>query len=123
MGYIPTEWVTGDIITAEKLNKAEQGIAGAYSSMYFLVGWDENGNLNKTYKQIDDAMASGIPVILYGENDGGGHLMQFAIETTAGHGTYNVRFADLTAGNYSSVIFSYSTTSEDGYPELEDIEL
>lgn len=27
MSYIPTEWQTGDIITAEKLNKAEQGIA------------------------------------------------------------------------------------------------
>lgn len=26
MAYTPTVWVTGDIITAEKLNKAEQGI-------------------------------------------------------------------------------------------------
>ena len=30
MGYIPTEWQTGDIITAEKLNKAEEGIEAAY---------------------------------------------------------------------------------------------
>lgn len=29
MGYIPTNWVTGDTITAEKLNKAEEGIADA----------------------------------------------------------------------------------------------
>ena len=29
MAYIPTEWQTGDIITAAKLNKAEQGIAAA----------------------------------------------------------------------------------------------
>lgn len=29
MGYIPTEWQTGDIITAAKLNKAEEGIAAA----------------------------------------------------------------------------------------------
>lgn len=29
MTYIPTNWQTGDIITAEKLNKAEQGIAAA----------------------------------------------------------------------------------------------
>ena len=28
MSYIPTEWFTGDVITAEKLNKIEDGIAG-----------------------------------------------------------------------------------------------
>ena len=27
MAYIPTEWETGDVITAEKLNNMEQGIA------------------------------------------------------------------------------------------------
>lgn len=27
MAYTPTEWETGDVITAEKLNKAESGIA------------------------------------------------------------------------------------------------
>lgn len=30
MAYTPTVWQAGDVITAEKLNKAEQGIAGAY---------------------------------------------------------------------------------------------
>ena len=30
MGYIPTEWQTGDVITAAKLNKAEEGIEAAY---------------------------------------------------------------------------------------------
>ncbi len=29
MAYTPTVWETGDVITAEKLNKAEQGIASA----------------------------------------------------------------------------------------------
>lgn len=28
MAYIPTEWETGDVITAEKLNNMEQGIVG-----------------------------------------------------------------------------------------------
>ena len=27
MGYTPTEWVNGDVITAEKLNKLENGVA------------------------------------------------------------------------------------------------
>lgn len=29
MAYTPTEWATGDVITAQKLNKMEQGIADA----------------------------------------------------------------------------------------------
>ena len=29
MAYIPTNWVNGDIVTSEKLNKAEQGIKNA----------------------------------------------------------------------------------------------
>ena len=29
MSYTPTEWATGDTVTAEKLNKIEGGIASA----------------------------------------------------------------------------------------------
>ena len=32
MAYIPTVWETGDVITAEKLNKAEEGIEAASAS-------------------------------------------------------------------------------------------
>lgn len=32
MSYTPTEWQTGDTITAEKLNNMEQGIVGAVAS-------------------------------------------------------------------------------------------
>jgi len=45
MSYTPTVWQTGDTITATKLNKAEQGIAGAtnhavYNFMDFVSGDD-----------------------------------------------------------------------------------
>lgn len=32
MAYVPTEWQTGDVIDAEKLNHAEEGIAAANAS-------------------------------------------------------------------------------------------
>ena len=38
MSYTPTQWQTGDTITAEKLNNMEQGIAGAvfsFNAEYF----------------------------------------------------------------------------------------
>ena len=34
MSYTPTTWANGDTITAEKLNKMEQGIAGADLQLY-----------------------------------------------------------------------------------------
>jgi len=34
MAYEPTVWETGDVITAEKLNKAERGIASASDVIY-----------------------------------------------------------------------------------------
>lgn len=34
MSYTPTTWTNGDTITAEKLNKMEQGIAGAGLQLY-----------------------------------------------------------------------------------------
>lgn len=34
MAYTPTEWATGDVITAQKLNKMEQGIASAGLQLY-----------------------------------------------------------------------------------------
>lgn len=38
MAYTPTEWATGDVITAQKLNKMEQGIAGAGLQLYGPYG-------------------------------------------------------------------------------------
>lgn len=38
MAYTPTEWVTGDVITAVKLNKAEQGIAANSNLVYYAEG-------------------------------------------------------------------------------------
>ena len=32
MSYTPTEWATGDIVTAEKLNNMESGISAASAS-------------------------------------------------------------------------------------------
>ena len=42
MSYTPTTWVTGDTITATKLNKMEQGIADAGGGYDFVITgeWD-----------------------------------------------------------------------------------
>lgn len=67
MGYIPTEWQTGDIITAEKLNKAEEGIAAAGSFVVTITGYDEetyDAILSATWQEVFDALSAGKMVLL-----------------------------------------------------------
>ena len=71
MSYEPTNWQKGDIITAEKLNKIENGVVSASSSggsgvfeIYFEVYWDEDANAdvvtcNKTLDEISAAKTAG----------------------------------------------------------------
>ena len=64
MAYTPTQWGTGDTITASALNKIEQGVADAGGAL--IVDWP-GGNadpLSKTVQEIYDAFSSGIPVYL-----------------------------------------------------------
>lgn len=62
MSYTPTEWATGDVITAEKLNKMEQGIAGIAG--IFWVTWDNtNSRSVQTAAEVYAAVEQGATVI------------------------------------------------------------
>lgn len=66
MSYTPTEWETGDVVTAEKLNKLEQGVANSGGSG-LIVGTTFSDNVltfDKTYKQIHDALLDGTSVVV-----------------------------------------------------------
>lgn len=71
MSYTPTNWVNGDIITAEKLNKMEQGIAA--NTMVVTANTDPNtritGPFDATWQQIYDALKAGVSVVCYVEFD------------------------------------------------------
>lgn len=74
MSYTPTEWSTGDVITAEKLNNIEQGIV---SHDVFVVTSINDDSLNafvldKTYAEILTAIKSGNNVLIkliWGDNN------------------------------------------------------
>ena len=59
MSYTPTTWNTGDTITASAMNKIENGIANAGGGGEVIT--DTSGTLNKTYAEIFNLMASGMP--------------------------------------------------------------
>ena len=72
MSYSPTVWQKGDVISATKLNKIEQGISNIYSkptnALVLNISCDVStgawGNLDQTLRTIYTAVLSGKKVIV-----------------------------------------------------------
>ena len=65
MAYTPTNWTTGDTITATKLNKLENGVANAGSALICTCNNSGSGSvLDKTVQEIYDALENGTPVYI-----------------------------------------------------------
>jgi hypothetical protein len=66
MSYTPTEWQTGDTITAEKLNNMEQGIENASKSFIVTLtptAQDFSGTMDKTVAEINAAYEAGKDIL------------------------------------------------------------
>ena len=67
MSYTPTQWSTGDTITASSMNKIEQGIANAGGALICNSSYDQISGkyvLDKTVQEIYDALLSGTPAYI-----------------------------------------------------------
>ena len=103
MSYIPTEWKTGDIVTAEKLNKLEEGVAsgggGGGDALLEVVktgaGVYTLGDIS--YNDVRALLAKGIvPIAHYTENDGKFHEFSLFYQIGYNDGTgYSVDFNDF----------------------------
>ena len=66
MSYTPTNWQTGDTVTAEKLNKMETGIAAA-SDVFVITltptAPDFSGTMDKTPLEIREAYDSNKKIV------------------------------------------------------------
>ena len=60
MAYEPKTWERGEVISADALNHIERGIAEAGGGA-LIVHVDEEGVTDKTWQEIHDALANGIP--------------------------------------------------------------
>lgn len=65
MAYEKTNWQTGDTVTAEKLNHAEQGIADNSAEVYVGTIVDGNTQFDLTYNQAKAALQAGKDIRLY----------------------------------------------------------
>ncbi len=104
MSYTPTTWHGGDVLSAEAMNKIENGIANAGSgALEVQVSEDENGTvMDKSWQEIYDAF----PNVYCVASDGS----KFAISTV-----YNDNENDSYIVDTGGI---FSTDSPDGYPAI-----
>lgn len=114
MAYTKNTWRTGDIVSSQKLNHMEDGIAN--SENVFIVGGvslDENGDpigtLDKTWQEIYNALQSKVCIVVYVSDN---EIMQFRIEGSMYD--YSANAYKVSAGQ---AIFT--TASRDGYPSSD----
>lgn len=80
MAYTPTEWETGDVITAEKLNKAEEGIAAA-SALVCSIEFTSatTATIDEDYGDIVAAIRAGRSVIFMNDDMENGVISYFTL--------------------------------------------
>ena len=104
MGYIPTEWETGDVITAEKLNKAENGIAGAGPYIVQIDSYDPETSdaiLDASFEDVYNAVSAGRLVMMQDEQTTKNVSISFLMGTSYNPAEnvlypYDVTFFDKT---------------------------
>ena len=85
MSYTPTEWKTGDVITAEKLNNMESGIAGGQelfiihaTGIATVPGTPTTPVLDKTHEEITNAIQNGKMPVMIADVEASKVTLQFA---------------------------------------------
>jgi len=113
MSYTKTTWQDGDVITAEKLNKLEDGVANAGS---VLIVRTNGENLDKTWQEICDSFINMVPVYLYeiyeNGNDFGYALLSITgVQFSSENNEYSVIIQN------GSDYIKYTATSSSSYPQ------
>ena len=131
MSYTPTEWNTGDTITAEKLNKLEAGVAGADTTLYLTMEYDDEASEERemdVYKAIDKAgnevssgtvlnlIFAGNRVVASYDSDtyftsSGGYLLSLGIDPFSSGNTIMTAFWFIPGPENSGFVHKFKTFS------------
>lgn len=123
MSYTPTKWVTGDIVTSEKLNKLENGLASvdAGASIVFATLDISTQALNKTWQEIADADVAYI-VLANASRTMKMPVVDCLAESNNLHYVAALGVAKVTGENdevtFESMLFTFVASSADDYPTL-----
>ena len=117
MSYIPTEWQTGDIVTAEKLNNMESGISAASASggglQIIEVTMSNQGvvSCGKSYNELCAYIESGKSLLFSFDFEGSG----------SGYGTLDQLYYSASTEGYTLAVYldsTYYLTAESADAEL-----
>ena len=113
MSYTKQTWQTGDIITAAKLNHMEDGISGG-SGGGVLITTSVGGTLDKTWKEINDALLAGTNVFVATERSYEGEVYSHQMDLIDG-------LAHTLPNTYqiSTKNTNFETYSENGFPAAQ----
>lgn len=112
MAYEKQTWVTGEVITKEKLNHMEDGIANGGG--VFVIGVNENHALDKTWNEIKNAYDSHLVPTLFGEENGANYCSSEIMIIKDSDEEYII--SAIIGGSRA---FAFTTNNPDGYPALE----
>ncbi len=107
MSYEKQTWQTGEVITEQKLNHMEDGIA--MGGILFVHLDDTEGALDKTWQQIHDDARSKVVFIDHGDDD----AVELELVQEVYTGRDNKYYVMAYRGHGAS---TYVTDSADGYP-------
>ena len=116
MAYEKQTWVTGEVITKEKLNHMEDGIVN--SGGVIASNFGEDYTLDKTWNEINTALRNGQLVILNG-TDGDTALCGPVVETTIdgdSSGSIYVVVMITVTSDQTVIPVAFTTSDPDGYP-------
>lgn len=115
MAYEKQTWVTGEVITKEKLNHMEDGIADSGGGAFIANLNTETQSLDKTWNEIKAAFTNGQPSYVASKVGGFGAMypIVLCIEET------NLYKIDILVSESSAVsAIRLSTNDPDGYPTI-----
>jgi hypothetical protein len=117
MNYTKNTWKSGDTVTSAKLNNMEEGIAAASGGGGALVvnlsiDGDDKFVMDKTWKEIRDAMATQVVVADFYVEEGQDLNRHLVVETAYAQGTYAVAIFSFS----TQVKIILTTDNENGYP-------
>ena len=118
MAYEKQTWTTGEVITQEKLNHMEDGIAegGGVVVVNVTTTASEGGTvttLDKTWQEIYDALNAG--VVLQFVEGGDGFYYNYPLDHISSDGN---RFSVALTSSWGA--WSFYASSPTGYPEAFD---
>ena len=121
MSYTPTNWQTGDTVTAERLNKMEGGIQTAVNPFIVTLtptAQDLSGTMDKTSAEIQTAYDAGKSIVfrvILGEDYFVDIQLAFAVKFPEQQYRNYVAYLFNTAENLLAVAETGGTNSPDNY--------